>query len=446
MRSSWLASGVVPLLAVLAEGAWLTVAYLAVQAAIAGQPPLFGILELPLGVGLGMLLVRRRIVDPEERPFSFLAVVIVVGIGGWLVAEPARAALMQGELAAAVAQHPGGWLLLVAFLRGARRPDPAADDRGLTRLVLRGIPLLAVPWLLGQLAEPELRTAFTAAAYVSSLTFASTGFLAAGLARLQEIGRETGVDWRRSRGWLALMAAVIGGVILLALPTGLLLGLPVTTVLLGIMGPLAFVATVLIYVVAYPLAFVAGLVLDLLRSLGVAGGTPAPPAEGPDLRDDLFADPELVELWFVLLGLTWALLALAAFVIVRYWTRHRTRAGGGDPHEERAIVLPERLLPRWKRRGRRVERRSPPVARDAVSAYLAILHEFEDADPALARGTAETPAAHARRLQRSGSGGLSLDLLAADYQLARYAELPLTPAEHRRAIARWRSLRARLSR
>ncbi|MBA2382764.1 MAG: hypothetical protein H0V73_11695, partial [Chloroflexi bacterium] len=40
---------------------------------------------------------------------------------------------------------------------------------------------------------------------------------------------------------------------------------------------------------------------------------------------------------------------------------------------------------------------------------------------------------------------LSLDLLAADYALARYGEIELAPREDRRAVDRWRVLRRRLA-
>jgi hypothetical protein len=444
MRWFSLANLLIPLLAVVAEGAWLTVVYLAVQAAVAGQPPVLGIVELPLSVAIGMLLVRLRIVDPEERPFRFLPVVVAIGIAGWLIADPARHALVEGDLVAAVGQHPGGWLLLVGFLRGAGRPDP--DDRGLTRLLLRGIPFLAVPWLLGGLAAPELRAPFIEGAYIASLTFVSAGFMAAGLARLQEIGRETGVDWRRNRTWLALIAAVIAVVILLALPMALLLDLPATTVLLGILGPLSVVAAAVLYLIAYPFTLAAGVVFELLRSLGVQPAAPdAQP--GSPLRDGLFADPTLVELWYVLLGLTWALLALTAFTIARYWRSRRAGRRVRDEDEERSIVLPRSVLrPRLPALRLPRRRRGSVRAEDAVTAYLATLDALHRADEGMARFANETPAAHARRLRAGGDGGLTLDLLAADYQLARYAERRLSPAEHRRALSRWRRIRDGLRR
>jgi hypothetical protein len=57
---------------------------------------------------------------------------------------------------------------------------------------------------------------------------------------------------------------------------------------------------------------------------------------------------------------------------------------------------------------------------------------------------AESPAEHAARLRASGtsgSPGLALDLLAADYELVTFARVHLSEREERRAISRWRRLR-----
>ena len=58
------------------------------------------------------------------------------------------------------------------------------------------------------------------------------------------------------------------------------------------------------------------------------------------------------------------------------------------------------------------------------------------------REPSETPAEHARRLRADGHGAFSLDLLAADYALVRFARVPLVEREDRRAMARWRQLRS----
>jgi hypothetical protein len=73
------------------------------------------------------------------------------------------------------------------------------------------------------------------------------------------------------------------------------------------------------------------------------------------------------------------------------------------------------------------------------------MHDI-DADPDVRRVPAETPAEHAARLRSDGRAPLSLDLLAADYALARYGGVVLPAREDVRAVSRWRTLRRRLSR
>jgi len=75
-----------------------------------------------------------------------------------------------------------------------------------------------------------------------------------------------------------------------------------------------------------------------------------------------------------------------------------------------------------------------------VGAYLAALDELAAHDPTRARTEHETPRGHARRVD----AGPELTALQADYALARYGSRDLSPAEHRRAVSRWRRLRARL--
>ena len=86
-------------------------------------------------------------------------------------------------------------------------------------------------------------------------------------------------------------------------------------------------------------------------------------------------------------------------------------------------------------------RRTEPAG--AAAAYVALVEDL-DRHPTVRRERAETPAEHAARLRAAGRSGLSLDLLAADYALARYGEVELSAREDRRGIARWRALRRRL--
>ncbi|HEX2755567.1 MAG TPA: DUF4129 domain-containing protein [Candidatus Limnocylindrales bacterium] len=126
-------------------------------------------------------------------------------------------------------------------------------------------------------------------------------------------------------------------------------------------------------------------------------------------------------------------------VLVALWMR-RTPPPDGQIGETRTIdpsgdgIAPRR---RWHRFGRR------PAPTTAVAAYVALVGDL-DRHPNVRREPAETPAAHAARLRADGLAELSLDLLAADYALARYAGVTLPEREDRRAVGRWRGLRRRL--
>jgi hypothetical protein len=78
-----------------------------------------------------------------------------------------------------------------------------------------------------------------------------------------------------------------------------------------------------------------------------------------------------------------------------------------------------------------------------VAAYRGLI---EDLAPRMGvrREPGETPAEHAGRLRRAGVGALGLDLLAADYGLARFAGRELSEREEQRAIGRAAMLRRRL--
>jgi hypothetical protein len=124
--------------------------------------------------------------------------------------------------------------------------------------------------------------------------------------------------------------------------------------------------------------------------------------------------------------------------LIGAWMRTSRRTPDSDVAEERVIDYGEtELEPTTRRRWRR-RRRAGPV--DAPTAYLALLNDLER-DEDLRRDPAETPAEHARRLRAERRGAVGLDLLAADYELARFAGVRLTAAENRRGIARWRRLR-----
>ncbi|MDQ2941833.1 MAG: hypothetical protein M3R05_06565, partial [Chloroflexota bacterium] len=434
MRWSWRADSLLTLLALVAEGAWLAVVYAAVQVVVGGQVPLLGTFELTIAAAIAAVLARRRLLDPDERPLTFFAATVAAGVAGWLVSPEARALLAAGNLAEAIGLHPGGWLAAAAFLRGVGRAFEV-DDRAVTRLVLWGTPGLALPWIAGQLAPEPLRGVFVEQAFVASLTFVSAGFMAAGLARLQVIGQETGVDWRENRSWLGLLVGVLAVVLAVGVPAAYLLGLPIEAVARGILGPLGTLLGYLILVILIPLAWLAGLLTELLLGLGLR--LPAP--GGPPKPGELFGLPETYDFeqvrgGLLTVGIFWVLVLLLAVIVGRTWLRRRARRAARGASEERFIRLPEtrlRLaLPRFS-----LPRLHPaPDPHDAVSAYLAALELYSPGQ--LMRRDAESPRAHAQRV-----ADRQLSLLAADYALARYAGRALTRLEDLRALGRWRRLR-----
>ena len=443
MRSSWRAERLVgwllPVAGILAEGAWLAVVYVALQTAIDGHAPLLGTLELAVAAAAAAVAVRRGWLRPDDQPLRFFGLLVAVGVIGWLWDDRARSLALAGDLAGAIGLHPGGWLLLVAAMRGVGRGHEF-DDRALTRLVLLGVPGLALPWILGQLAAGELRAVFVEHAFVASLTFIAAGFVAAGLARLQEIGRETGVDWRTSRSWLGTVLGVLAVVLAIGVPASYLLGLPVDTVVRGLIGPVVSLIGYAFLAVAFVAAVLSAALYEALSRLGIVLPGPVSPgqlAQLPRVREYTI---EQLQGPITAVVLLWIVVALLAVIVVRTWIRRRTRGHARGGVEERSFSIPQRSfrleMPRLA--GPRRPRAGAPT--DAVGAYLAALADLGAHAPPQARRDAESPRAHAARVGIREIGGLQ-----ADYALSRYGKRRLTNAEHRRAIGRWRRLRDRLT-
>jgi hypothetical protein len=444
MRSSWPADRLIgwllPILAILAEGAWLTVVYVAVETAIAGRAPLLGTLELAVAAGAAAVAVRRGLLKPDDNPLTFFGVLLALGAVGWLWDDRVRSLVLAADLPAAIGLHPGGWLLLVAAMRGVGR-GVEIDDRALTRLVLLGVPGLAIPWLIGQLGPESLRQVFFEHAFVGSLTFISAGFMAAGLARLQEIGRETGVDWRTNRSWLGTVLGVLAIVLAIGVPAAYLLGLPVDTVTRGLIGPAVSLLGYLLLVVAFVAAILSTALYEALSRLGIVLPAPITPQELARLPEIREYTIDQLEGPLTTIAIVWAAVLLLIIIVIRTWVRRRARVRPRDGRDERSFSIPQgsfRLeMPRLGDVIRR-RRRGPPT--DAVSAYLAALDELAS-DATLARREPESPHAHAAR-----TGIAELGSLQADYALARYGDRRLTDAENRRGVRRWRRLRDRLHR
>ena len=442
MRSSSVADRTVgwllPTLAIVAEGALLAVVYVAVETTIDHRAPLLGAFELAAAAGVAALAVHRGWIEPDEDPLRFLGLLALLGLIGWAWDGSVRELLLRGDLAAALPLHPGGWLMVVAGMRGVGR-GLEIDDRALTRLVLIGVPALAVPWIVGQLGAPDVRQVFVEDAFVASLTFVTAGFIAAGLARLREIGRETGVDWRHDRSWLGTVLGVLVVVLALGIPASILLGLPGDAVARGILGP---IVTVLTYLLAGGLALAALVAILLARGLRQLGVEL--PLVDPQQRDPFEAISPLTpeEMAPLLSGVVavWIVIAVVLIVLARYWLRRRHRGAGRSGQDERSFRIPQRSFRLRPPRPTRPIRPRSIRPEDAVTAYLATLDDLEAHRPDAAHAPHETPRAHARRV----AIGPELAALQADYALARYAGRVLTAPEHRRAIGRWQRLRRQL--
>jgi Domain of unknown function (DUF4129) len=443
MRSFWPTDRAIgwllPVLAIVAEGAFLAVIYVAIETTIDNRPPLLGTFELAAAAGVAALAVSRRWIDPDLDAGRFLALLAVLGLVGWMWDDRVRTLVLAGDPLAALPLHPGGWLMIVAGMRGVGR-GIEVDDRAVTRLLLIGVPALSIPWLLGHLGSGDLHDVFVEEAFVASLTFVTAGFIAAGLARLREIGRETGVDWRQNRSWLGTVLGVLIVVLAIGIPASILLGLPGDAIARGILGPIVSVFGYIFIAGLATAALAAALLARVLRSFGIELPLPMTPEQIAQLPEaDIYTLDELREPLTGLIAL-WAILLVVIVVLARVWLRRRIGRARQGSGEERKIQIPQRSSQERLRREPRPRPSAAIVPRDAVTAYLASLADLAERDPDRARADYETPRAHARRV----SAGTALAALQADYALARYGGRSLTDAENRRAIGRWQRLRRRL--
>jgi MFS family permease len=431
----------VPLaLAALAEAAWVGVVYALLQAAV-HEPESLGLAGLLVATLLGMWAVRWIAPRVGPRwPTVATALVCAVGVLGWLLAPGVLEAIAAGRILAAIELHPGGFLAGLAVLRGIAHRSAEGSELALNRLVTVGTPLLVVPLLLGGAISEPWRTDFFASAVIDIAVFLVAGMLGLALARSVSLGLSAGFDWRRNRVWLvALVASVIvvaaialSGSTTVETAVRLLVTLTVVPLLLvGLIAGLPRISKRDVIVLLFVLLAVV-VVATILSRLGIESPPSSGGGSGP-VGGETDQGPT------ILAGI---LMVIGAVVLVLFligaWMRTSRRTPDSDVAEERVIDYGEtELEPTTRRRWRR-RRRAGPV--DAPTAYLALLNDLER-DEDLRRDPAETPAEHARRLRAERRGAVGLDLLAADYELARFAGVRLTAAENRRGIARWRRLR-----
>ncbi len=448
----------------LAEGGWIAVLYLLTDALADVHSPLgFGVFAVVAATTCLFAdridrLARSRIVVivgllilGALAGLGLAAAIVVVGgdpaVGG---ASPATGPIVD----------PGGLLVGLAAVRGFLRAGALHDQGEASRPFFLGLLGLSAMWILaGALAEPG-RLAFREAAIIPTVGFIAGGIVAAGLARSDLAAAGAGYDPHTNRVWSVALVGVAVGLALGALPLGSAAERAMAAI---IAWPLAVPVLVIVAVVArlvvpsrrgilqsagsnaVSLVIVLGVLVLVTLLLPPPQSSSADPAGAAGTGTSGETNGSV--LGVVLAAGAIALLAGALLYLASTWrTRGRPneRLVGGDlrtyaadPTEvdgERGSGLGHRL--------RALARRGRPT--DAVTAYVAALRELAG-HRELDRSPAETPAAHARRLHQVGAGTLELDLLAADFELARWGGRSISRAEDRRAIRRWERLRRRLA-
>jgi hypothetical protein len=442
MRWSWPADLLPATLDAIAEGSLVWVVYLAFAVSGRGGAHL-GPIEFAIAAALGLGLARRSVSGHWPRPGIYVLAVLA-GIAGWLGDPAVRSTVASVGPALALGHHVPGWLLGIAVLRGAVHREPADDDRVTGVLLAAGTPVLAVPWLLHAGSSD---TAFAAPTLVGSLLFVTSSLLAIGFGRLRALGIAPH-ESAGGRTWIWLTAGVTLVVGVTAVGGALVLGAPMQALLAAAVGPIAgvlAVAGVVLSPVAAPIwSAVSRLLAALPAGLPVAGGagtSVALPAPSPGVPGT--GGPSPVVLALVLLAML-----VAGGLLVRYrrlftspkpWKPER---GAEEhtfvrPHVSLSLRLPAVRPHLW----RPVHR----AATDAAAAYLQVLAEMEH-DPDLRRHPAESPSLHARRIRGRGLPDAALGLLAADFELARYGDRPLSRSETLRGLSRARRLHEEMRR
>jgi hypothetical protein len=274
------------------------------------------------------------------------------------------------------------------------------------------------------------------------IVFATTATVALALTRLAAVGADSGFDWRRNPTSVGLLAVLVIAAGAVAVPVASIAA-PAIGFVVGVsIVPLLVIGLVVGFDrrTARLLAFALIAVVAVATFMNLVGG-PSPSPDNP-----VAPPPEVVasppdEAIAIGVGLLLVLAALGVILLARLWMR-RIPMVEDDVRETRTIDHGGER-PRPGRRGRGRGRAPAPV--DAATAYEALIADLADR-PVVRREPAETPAEHARRLRTGGTSDLRLDLLAADYALARFAGVTLSSREDRRALNRWRLLRRYLGR
>jgi hypothetical protein len=434
-----------PAFIAIGEGAWVTVVYLLLEAAAAGSRPL-GIVPFSIAAAAGIVVGIRTRTDPDRVRLVSVGL-IAVGVIGWLAADTTLGRLGTLDLGGAIGAHPGGPLLALAALRGVLRGGGLADV-GLGDDALGGpAVVVGIAWVLGGALADPVRTSFANEALGPTVAFVIAGPAGAALSRVAELARMGGFGWTANRAWLGLLAAVslvFAGAAILGAAGGL-------EAIRGV-APLLVIVALVIVVAREPappgrpskrrFTLLSWLIVFAVIGLVLVLPLPTPRAQTEQTTTTTTtqqgdADGRQGGTFLLVVGLGIGA-AVALYVLRRRWVS--PRGARSEIDDDRLVEVEWHGFTRvggW-RPGRSRPDASPTGAVGAYRAALAALAT----DLGTRRSPGETPAAHARRLRDDGTGGLALDLLAADYSLVRFGGADLTSAEERRAMSRWARIRA----
>ena len=440
---------VVPLLlTILAEAAWIAVVAGLLQE-YALREPAIGLPQLAAFVLTGVLTARLLAGRLGLRwPLVSLGLIASGAAIGLLLAPSARTAVDAGGLqglGAAIGANPGGLFAGLAVLRGFSHARQPLREDTLGRMFGGGVVAIAFAAMAGGLVTEPWRSPYLADVLTDSLVFTATAVVALALTRQSAVGPDSQVDWPRNPAWVGLLVLLVAIVVVLAVPAAAVAPTAIDLAIAIVLAPLLIIGLVAGWTRSGArfvglVLLAGGLIIALRPRLGGVGPPAGSGTAGPDAAAAT-TTPDQGLLVLVGGGLLTLVGVIGVLLLVRLWMR-RSATNQSDVDEVRTIDRRTGREPRATRRPKLPFRRAPS---DAIAAYRALMGDL-DGRPPVRRDPAETPAEHARRMRDRGFAGLSLDLLAADYALARFGDVPLSERENRRAIARWRGLRRQLSR
>jgi hypothetical protein len=422
----------------LLEAAWVALVYVLIESL--SEPD-----EAPLSMlafaGAALAGIAFTHLAARGRRFyraPLAAIAIVVALAGWLLPLGEAAGGVVSEPGLVFGMHPGGILLGLAFLRGTAHTTRLDDERIAEFALGPGLAAIAGLWVFLTVSGGTAEAWVVGAASSATVTFIAAGLSSVGLARLADL-RGSGVRGADRRIWDGVLLAVVVGLLAIALPLAVILGVPLGGALRGAVQ----VVTTVLVVVAIPFIWVGAALgwvlysaIEFLRGLAGGHSTDTGGSIGGPLVDwQSMLGPESQN------GLALGVIPLVVtivivFVLIRALVkRPRRSVVNGDVVEVREVEPPIGM--RFNRPRLQMPRRHG-APRSASEAYVASLDVLAGR-PEFARRASETPAEHAGRIR--GAIGGPLRQLAADYALAEFGQRTLSPAEHRRAIERWRRIR-----